>query len=69
MPFIVFSPFILSCSLNRTKRKRLKQYTLTHYFVYDNGRAKKINQDQGRKQTAERLNFRFYFYFLSFFYG
>lgn len=27
----------------------------------------KINQDQGRKQTAERLNFRFFFIFYHFF--
>lgn len=27
----------------------------------------KINQDQGRKQTAERLNFRFLLFFIIFF--
>lgn len=28
---------------------------------------KKINQDQGRKQTAERLNFRFFFFIFYYF--
>lgn len=63
--YCFFSPFILSFSLNCTNRKRLKQYTLTHYFVYDNGRTKNKSRSR-RKQTAERLNFRF-FYFLLFF--
>lgn len=41
----------------------------SHTISYMIMEEQKINQDQGRKQTAERLNFRFYFYFFIIFYG
>lgn len=67
MPFIVFLPLFFHVLLtvrSESVWNNIHSHTISYMIMEE---QKKINQDQGRKQTAERLNFRFFFNFLSFF--